>query len=190
MKVQVRLNNYRRSASKVRRVANVIKGLPVGQAENQLTVLQNGSSEDLRKLLLSGVAAAKNNFQLDENTLFVENLVVQEGRVLKRWRPRAYGRAARILKRTCHVVLTLTSSLDDSKKGKSASDGDKKERRVVKEVSEGKKRSDKESVSAGKKSVEKSEKTNQSLTGAEDEKKKKGEDKDSKTKTADNNNKK
>jgi large subunit ribosomal protein L22 len=107
MKVQVRLNNYRRSASKVREIVPVIKGMNVSQAQNQLNVLEKGSAGDLKKLLLSAVAAAKNDFNLSEDNLILENIIVQEGKTLKRWRARAYGRANQILKRTCHIVLTV-----------------------------------------------------------------------------------
>jgi large subunit ribosomal protein L22 len=107
MKVQVRLNNYRRSASKVREIVPIIKGMNVDQAQSQLNVLEKGSAEDLKKLLLSAVAAAKNDFNLNEDNLILENIIVQEGKTLKRWRARAYGRANQILKRTCHIVLTV-----------------------------------------------------------------------------------
>lgn len=110
MKVQARLNNYRHSDKKIREIAPLIKGLTVEQARLALTNLKKGCGQDLLKLLESAVAGAKNNFDLKEENLTVENLVVQQGKVLKRWRPRARGSADRILKRTCHVVLTLTGS--------------------------------------------------------------------------------
>jgi len=131
MKVQVRLNNYRRSASKVREIVPVIKGLDVVEAQNQLSVLEKGSAEDLKKLLLSAVAAAKNDFNLSEDSLILENVIVQEGKTLKRWRARAYGRANQILKRTCHIVLTVAEK--DVKVSK---------KEVVKKQSEKKKNDD------------------------------------------------
>ena len=116
MKVQVRLNNYRRSASKVRELIPVIKGLDVDQAENQLRALTKGSAPDMLKLLLSAVATAKNDFNLREEDLFVENVMVQEGKTMKRWRARAYGRANQILKRSCHILLTVKEREDSIKR--------------------------------------------------------------------------
>ncbi len=118
MKVQARLNNYRRSAQKVRRTASVIKGLSVADALGQLEYLKDGSAEILKKLLLSAVANAENNHGLSKDNLVVLDLIAEEGRTLKRWRARAYGRAARILKRTCSVVLILEDVTDA--KGKKA----------------------------------------------------------------------
>ncbi len=112
MKVQVRLNNYRRSAKKVRELIPVIKGLGVAQAENQLRILTKGSAPDMLKLLLSAVAAAKNDFNLKEENLIVDNVMVQEGKTMKRWRARAYGRANQILKRSCHILLTVAERKD------------------------------------------------------------------------------
>jgi len=140
MKVQVRLNNYRRSASKVREIVPLIKGLDVVEAENQLKVLCKGSSEDLRKLLLSAVATAKNDFNLNEDDLYVENIMIQEGRTLKRWRARAYGRANQILKRSCHIILNVAEKEKDreveagNEKKKTAKVTGNGKREVVKDV--------------------------------------------------------
>ncbi len=151
MKVQVRLNNYRRSASKVRELIPVIKGLDVSEAENQLRVLEKGSSSDMLKLLLSAVAAAKNDFNLKEENLVVDNVMVQEGKTMKRWRARAYGRANQILKRSCHILLTVkerensikknekVAELKKDKSGKEKKESEKKvekkdEKKVVKKI--------------------------------------------------------
>ncbi len=153
MKVQVRLNNYRRSARKVREIVPVVKGLSVTEAESQLSVLEKGSAEDLKKLLLSGVAAAKNNFGLNERDLVLENIIVQEGRTLKRWRARAYGRANQILKRTCHIVLTVAEK-DVKVSGK---DFEKSSKKKVEGNKAGKKKSvnQKKDGADGKKEVKK-----------------------------------
>ena len=107
MKVQSKLNNYRSSARKVREVAPLLKGLDVVEAEWQLENLNKGCAQDLKKLLLSAISNAQNNNGLDKDNLIISELVAQEGRTLKRWMPRAYGRASSILKRSCHVILTL-----------------------------------------------------------------------------------
>lgn len=136
------------SAKNVREITLVVKCLYVKDAEVQLENLKKGSAEDLRKLLLSAVASAKDNFNLNEEELVVSNIVVQEGRTLKRWRPRAYGRAAQIMKRTCHVVLTV----EDLNKSESKKVSKKDEKKEDKDKAEGKKstslkspKSDKES---------------------------------------------
>ncbi|HHX58640.1 MAG TPA: 50S ribosomal protein L22 [Candidatus Moranbacteria bacterium] len=107
MKIRASLNNYRRSGGKVRLITPLIVGLEVDQARLQLQNLSKGAADDLIKLLDSAVANAKNNFNLSEDSLVVNNLVVNKGRVMKRWRPRAHGRAMRILKRSCHIDLIL-----------------------------------------------------------------------------------
>lgn len=132
MKVQARLNNYRKSARKVREVAPVIKGLDVVEAEWQLENLKKGCAQVLKKLLLSAVSNAQNNHGLDKNNLFVSEMVAQEGRTLKRWRPRAYGRAAPILKRSCHVIL----SIEEKEEGKGRKKAEKAEKKTGEKTKE------------------------------------------------------
>jgi large subunit ribosomal protein L22 len=107
MQVSAQLNNLRRSPRKVRLVANSLKGLSVKEAEEQLMFLIKGTSPDFQKLLRSAVANAQNNFGLDKNNLFVKDIVVDEGTKLKRWLPRAHGRASLLLKRTSRVKIVL-----------------------------------------------------------------------------------
>jgi len=92
---------------KVRLVANLIKGMPVVRAKSQLTFLVKKPAPFILKLLNSAVANAKHNFQLTENNLKVEKIVVEAGSTLKRWLPRAMGRASALHKRTCGVTLWL-----------------------------------------------------------------------------------
>ncbi|MDA3815428.1 MAG: 50S ribosomal protein L22 [Patescibacteria group bacterium] len=106
-KVRASLRNYRRSASKVRDVANIIRGAMVSEAEIKLSAVSKHSGEDILKLVKSAVANAENNFKLDKKDLFISEIKVDEGAVLKRWRARAYGRAAQILKRSCHINIVL-----------------------------------------------------------------------------------
>jgi large subunit ribosomal protein L22 len=116
MKIQVRLNNYRRSARKVREIIPVLKGLSVVEALNQLEVMQKGSAYDVKKLLISAIATAENDFNLNKKNLIIGELMVQEGKTLKRWRARAYGRANQILKRTCHILLTVEEKTINAEK--------------------------------------------------------------------------
>jgi large subunit ribosomal protein L22 len=117
MQVKASLKNYRRSARKVREVVNPLRGVGVEEAAAQLTIWRKGSCDDLLKLLRSAVANAKNNFNLDEEDLYISEVKVNEGMTMKRWRARAYGRAAKIMKRTCHVDLILRTR-ENKGKGK------------------------------------------------------------------------
>lgn len=107
MLITAKLNHLRISARKVRLVANLIKGLSVIEAEKQLKFLSKKSARPMLKLLNSAVANAQHNAGLVKENLLVKNAKVDLGTSLKRWRARAMGRAAPILKRTCHVTLIL-----------------------------------------------------------------------------------
>ncbi len=100
------LKNYRQSPRKVRLVADLIKGKNVAQAIVSLDFLPKRASLPLKKLLVSAVANAKNQ-GLDEASLFVKELRVDKGIVMKRMMPRAMGRGARINKRTSNVSLLV-----------------------------------------------------------------------------------
>jgi large subunit ribosomal protein L22 len=113
MKVRARINNYRSSARKARLIAPVIKGLDATEAQVQLQHLQKGCADDVRKLIASAVANAENNHGLDKENLIVSEYIVEEGRTMKRWRPRAHGRAAQILKRTCSIIVGVEEKKDE-----------------------------------------------------------------------------
>lgn len=95
------------SPRKVRLVADLIRGRSVMRAETLLTVLRKRAASPLRKLLQSAAANARNNFNLDPNTLRVGRITVDGGPVLKRFMPKAHGRATPVRERTCHISLTL-----------------------------------------------------------------------------------
>jgi len=105
--VSARLRHLRISPRKVRLVADLIRGLDVEEAERQLTFLTKRSAQPILKLLNSAVANAGHNASLPKPGLYVASITVEPGPSLKRWRPRAMGRAAPILKRTSHVTLFL-----------------------------------------------------------------------------------
>jgi large subunit ribosomal protein L22 len=95
------------SPTKARRVVNLVRGLP---AQEALTVLQfapQAASEQVYKVLSSAIANAENNERLDPDALLVSEAFVDEGPTLKRFRPRAQGRAYRIRKRTCHITVVV-----------------------------------------------------------------------------------
>jgi large subunit ribosomal protein L22 len=94
---------------KTRRVVDMIRGLPTGEAQALLAFAPQAASEPVGKVLASAVANAQNNFSLDPTTLVVSEAYVDEGPTMKRFRPRAQGRAYRIRKRTSHVTIVVTS---------------------------------------------------------------------------------
>ena len=92
----------------MRLVADVIRGRDVTRAISMLTVMNKKAARALLKLLRSAIANAKNNFSLDTDLLRVSSITVDGGPMLKRWLPRAHGRATPIRERTSHVTLTLS----------------------------------------------------------------------------------
>lgn len=107
MKIAIAKLNYLRMAPrKVRLVANSMKGLPVNEAEAQLVMSPKKASDPLLKLLRSAIANSKQKSLKLEN-LFVKELRVDQGPMLKRQMPRAMGRATMIQKKTSHVSLVL-----------------------------------------------------------------------------------
>ena len=108
------LKNYRQSPRKVRIVGDVIKGKRVADAFLILDTLPKRASGPISTLLASAVANAKNG-GIQADNLFVENVTVNEGIVMKRSMPRARGSASRINKRTSHVMLTLIEKTVEKK---------------------------------------------------------------------------
>ncbi len=107
MDVHANLRHLRMSPRKVRLVVNTIRGLSVAAAETRLNFLPKLAAQPVLKLLRSAVANAEHNFKLDKKDLFVRHIVADGGPTLKRFRPRAFGRAAPIRKRTTHISLIL-----------------------------------------------------------------------------------
>ena len=110
----VKLNSLRIAPRKVRLIADTLRGLSVLEAEAQLLLRPQRSAKPLLKLLRSAVANARNNKKMDATKLFIKTLLVNQGTMLKRFMPRAQGRATPIHKKMSNVLLTLeeaTSSL-------------------------------------------------------------------------------
>ena len=95
------------SPRKVRLVVDMVRGMDAGPAIDQLKYLNKAAARPVRKLIESAVANAENNHGLDIDTLWVREIRVDEGPTLKRFRPRAQGRAFPIMKRTSHVSVVL-----------------------------------------------------------------------------------
>ncbi|MBT4676429.1 MAG: 50S ribosomal protein L22 [Acidimicrobiaceae bacterium] len=96
------------SASKAREVLNLVRGESYGRAAEILAFSERSVSDVVGKLLESAVANAENNDGIPAEELFVSTCYADEGPTLKRWRPRARGRATQILKRTCHITIIVT----------------------------------------------------------------------------------
>jgi len=92
---------------KVRLTANLIRGMSASRAKAQLAFLVKKPAPLILKLVNSAVANAKHNFDIEVSNLFVKAIMVEAGATLKRWMPRAMGRASAIRKRTCSVILIL-----------------------------------------------------------------------------------
>jgi large subunit ribosomal protein L22 len=107
MKIIAKLNYLRIAPRKVRMAADIIRGMDVKDAEIQLRFLIKRAAGPLLKLLHSAISNAQNNFNIEKDNLYISELQVNEGPPLKRWMPRAMGRAAQIMKRTSHINLVL-----------------------------------------------------------------------------------
>ena len=103
----------RSSASKARVVLNLIRNKDVRAADEILQFTDREMARVVRKVLASAVANATTNDNLDADELFVKACFADEGPTLKRFRPRAKGRAGRINKRTCHITVIVDRMSDD-----------------------------------------------------------------------------
>jgi large subunit ribosomal protein L22 len=104
----------RSSASKARLVLNIIRDLPVKQADEVLQFTDKGIAVTIRKVLASAVANAQHNDEQDPEELYVKACFADEGPTLRRFAARARGRGTRINKRTCHITI-IVDRLDDTR---------------------------------------------------------------------------
>ncbi len=107
MQAVAKLRHARISAQKGRLVANQVRGLPVERALNILMFSKKKVAVIIKRVLESAIANAEHNEGADIDELRVHSICVDEGPTMKRIRARAKGRAARILKRTSHITVTL-----------------------------------------------------------------------------------
>ena len=107
MEVAAKLKGARISAQKARLVADQIRGRSVGEALDRLKFSTKKGAHLVRKLLESAIANAEHNEGADVDELSVATIYVDEGMTMKRIKPRAKGRADRILKRSCHITLAV-----------------------------------------------------------------------------------
>jgi large subunit ribosomal protein L22 len=107
MQSKATLRYLRIAPRKVRLVAELIRGRKVGEAQAILRSTTKNGAVHIQKTLRAAIASAKNNFELQEENLYVAKVAVDEGPKLKRFRPRARGRAYPIQKKTSHITLIL-----------------------------------------------------------------------------------
>ncbi len=110
MEITAKMRMIRISPRKVRLVGDLIKKKNVNDASGMLTYMPQKASVILKKLLDSAIANAKQKKYVDIDNLYVKNVMVDGGPTLKRFLPRAMGRATRIRKRTSHITMVLDES--------------------------------------------------------------------------------
>ena len=112
MKARAEAKYVRQSPYKVRLVLDLVRGMPVDDARATLDFTNRRAAPTIKKVLESAVANAEHNFALDADELFISEAFADEGPTLKRWRPRARGRATRIRKRTSHITIVVADEDD------------------------------------------------------------------------------
>ena len=104
-----KVRHARLTPMKARRVVNLVRGRRAADAANILKFAPQAAAEVVGKLLASAVANAEHNQNLNPDTLVIDRIWVDEGPTMKRFQPRAQGRAFRIRKRTSHITIELVS---------------------------------------------------------------------------------
>lgn len=107
MEIRAKARFVRISPQKIRLVMGQVRGKRVEEALNLLSFAPQKGAKILKKLLDSAVANAQQNADVDVDALYIARIYADEGPTLKRWRPRAQGRATRIRKRTSHLTVVL-----------------------------------------------------------------------------------
>ena len=110
MEIAAKLKGARLSAQKARLVADQIRGKGVEEALDLLAYSPKKGADIIKKILNSAIANAEHNEGADVDELVISTIFVDEGTTMKRLRPRAKGRADRILKRSCHITLKVADS--------------------------------------------------------------------------------
>lgn len=156
MKVSAKISDLKITPRKTRLIASLIKGMDVEDALIQLKNTVKKSSRDMEKLLKSAIANAENNWGMDKDNLYVRDVRVDEGPIMKRWLPRAYGRATQILKRTSLVDIILDERVEGkNRKSREQMAKERKEREEKKKKLEKELREEKEKTAAAKAQTEK-----------------------------------
>lgn len=116
MEIKANLNHLRMSSRKVRLVIDVIRKMPIDKALDQLQFLNKLAADPVKKLIESAIANAEHNFSIERSNLYIKEIKADEAITLKRWMPRAHGRATVLRKRACHIGVTLAEIVESGKK--------------------------------------------------------------------------
>ena len=109
MEIKAKLNYCRIAPRKIRLVADLVRGKKVKEVLSQLKFFPKRAAPIIAKLLKSAISNAKNNLKIkNEENLYVKKITVDEGPTLKRFTPRAFGRASMIKKRMSHITIILS----------------------------------------------------------------------------------
>ena len=143
MKVTAKLKNLRIAPRKTKLVADLIRGLDADKAIEQLEATIKRSCPDFKKLLMSALANAENNFGLARDNMYICDVNIGAGPTLKRWMPKAFGRAGKIMKRTSRIEIVLEERIEgkgrktkeemEKEKAKRAKEREKEEKAMNKE---------------------------------------------------------
>ncbi len=115
MEIKAKAKYVRISPRKVRAVLDLIKGLDVVEARNQLMFVKKRAKEPILKVLDSAIANAETNFKIKKDNLYIKRAIAEEGPTLKRFQPRAFGRATPIRKRSTHILIVLEEKVKKEK---------------------------------------------------------------------------
>ncbi len=116
MEVRASVKNIRISPKKVRLVIDTVRGAKVDKALAQLSFLNKKATDVVSKAVKSAIANATNTYELDADNLFIKTIRVDEGAAMKRWMPKARGRATPIIKKSSHLHITLGELVDSGHK--------------------------------------------------------------------------
>ncbi len=129
MRVNAKLNKIRIAPRKIKLVTDFIEGLDAAEALDQLNATVKTGVRPIQKLLSSAISNGESNFGIDRDNMYVYRIIVGAGPALKRWMPKAFGRAGRILKRTSQIELILEERVEGKgRKSKDQMEKEKKER--------------------------------------------------------------
>ena len=109
MRVSATAKYLRGSTRKARLVTEAIKGMPVEKAADALRFMPQAAAKDVARVLKSATANAENNLSLSADELYVADAIANEGPPIKRWRPRAQGRAFPIHKPMTHITVVVAN---------------------------------------------------------------------------------
>ena len=128
MHIKATTQHLHMGPKKVREVVDLIRGLGVRAAEDQLRLLRRHAARPVLKVLRSAVANAEHNFDLVEENLYIETISVNEGPMQHRWTPRAFGRATPIRKRSSHIEVVLSEREEGKRGGRARREEDRSKR--------------------------------------------------------------